>query len=390
MRKQIMTAPKTIAFVDAPIPEISDDQVLLRIEKIGVCGSDIHVYHGQHPFTKYPVTQGHECSGYVEKVGKNVTHVKPGDKVAIEPQEVCGECRPCRDGKYNLCEKLKVMGFQCLGTGAEYFACDKIRAPKLPDDFSMDDGCMLEPLAVAVHAVGQAGDVSGKDIVVIGAGPIGNLVAQVAKGLGARRVMVTDVSDLRLQLAKECGADFAVNTRGRDFTEAIVSAFGPDRADIIYDCAGNNTTINQAIYAARRLDDIARGRVRRHGGGRPRRAQRQGAQPQHDDDVSARALPEGDRARRRGKGPPQAAPVDPLPVRTVGGRVPLHRRPPRDDDEGHHRRAEVGFTRRTSRGRGFRRREVFDPEIPRAVLLSSVCSDIMIFRLQRIREGFKS
>lgn len=256
MRKQIMTAPKTIAFVDAPIPEISDDQVLLRIEKIGVCGSDIHVYHGQHPFTKYPVTQGHECSGYVEKVGKNVTHVKPGDKVAIEPQEVCGECRPCRDGKYNLCEKLKVMGFQCLGTGAEYFACDKIRATKLPDDFSMDDGCMLEPLAVAVHAVGQAGDVSGKDIVVIGAGPIGNLVAQVAKGLGARRVMVTDVSDLRLQLAKECGADFAVNTRGRDFTEAIVSAFGPDRADIIYDCAGNNTTINQAIYAARKGSTI--------------------------------------------------------------------------------------------------------------------------------------
>ena len=91
---------------------------------IGICGSDIHVYHGKHPFTKYPVTQGHEVSGEIAKVGKDVTEFHEGQKVTIEPQVYCGQCYPCRHGKYNLCEKLKVMGFQTTGTASEYFAVD--------------------------------------------------------------------------------------------------------------------------------------------------------------------------------------------------------------------------------------------------------------------------
>jgi len=109
---------------------------------------------------------------------------------------------------------------------------------------------------VAVHAVKQAGDVTGKKIVVLGAGPIGNLVAQTAKGLGAAEVMVTDVSDLRLDLAKKCGVDYAVNTRDNDFGEAVVAVFGPDKADIIYDCAGNNITMGQAIKYSRKGSTI--------------------------------------------------------------------------------------------------------------------------------------
>lgn len=252
MRMQIMTAPKEISFVDVPVPDIAADQVLIKMKRIGICGSDIHVYHGQHPFTKYPITQGHECSGVVEKIGSDVSAVKVGQKVIIEPQVVCGVCWPCRHGRYNLCEELKVMGFQCPGTGAEYFACAAHHVTPLPDDFSMNDGAMMEPLAVAVHAIGQAGDVCGKDIVVIGAGPIGNLIAQVAKGMGAGKVMVTDVSEYRLELAKECGIDVTFNTRDRDFKEALLEAFGPDGADVIYECAGNNITINQAIHGARK------------------------------------------------------------------------------------------------------------------------------------------
>ena len=120
---------------------------------------------------------------------------------------------------------------------------------------SFEEGAMIEPLAVAVHAVRRAGDVAGKKIVVIGAGPIGNLVSQVAKGMGAE-VMVTDVSDYRLELAKGCGVDFAVNTRNREFGGAMVENFGPDKADIIYDCAGNNVTMNQAIRCARKGSTI--------------------------------------------------------------------------------------------------------------------------------------
>ena len=115
-----------------------------------------------------------------------------------------------------------------------------------------NDGAMIEPLAVAVHGVKQMGDVTGMNIVVIGAGPIGNLVAQSAKGMGAAKVMITDVSDLRLEKAKECGIDVCVNTRNKNFGEAMVEAFGPDKADVIYDCAGNNITMGQAIKYARK------------------------------------------------------------------------------------------------------------------------------------------
>lgn len=256
MLQQVMTAPGKIEFREIPTPEPGEGQVLVKIMEIGVCGSDIHVYHGEHPFTSYPVTQGHEISGIVEKLGPGAAGLTVGQKVTIQPQVVCGECYPCRHGKYNLCEKLKVMGFQTTGVASEYFAVDAKKVTPLPDSMSLEEGAMIEPLAVAVHAVRQAGDVTGKDICVLGAGTIGILVAQAAKGMGAARVMVTDVSELRLKKALECGADVAVNTREQDFGQAFVEFFGPDKADVIYDCAGNDITMGQAIAHARKGSTI--------------------------------------------------------------------------------------------------------------------------------------
>jgi len=252
MLQQVMTSPGAIEFREVPTPEPKAGEVLVKIRKIGICGSDIHVFHGRHPFTKYPVTQGHEVSGEVAALGADVDKVRVGQKVTIEPQVVCGKCYLCRHGKYNLCEELKVMGFQTTGTASTYFAVDQSKVTPLPDDMSFEQGAMIEPLAVAVHAVRQAGDVRGKRIAVLGAGPIGNLVAQTAKGLGAESVMVTDISDLRLDLAKQCGIDHCVNTRVKDFGEALIECFGPDKADVIYDCAGNDTTMGQAIRCARK------------------------------------------------------------------------------------------------------------------------------------------
>jgi L-iditol 2-dehydrogenase len=117
---------------------------------------------------------------------------------------------------------------------------------------SYDEGALIEPLAVAVHAVRQMGSVEGLKVAVLGAGPIGNLVAQAAKGMGAASVLITDVSDFRLQKAHECGISHIVNTKNREFEKAMVEAFGPDKADVIYDCAGNDATIGQAIAAARK------------------------------------------------------------------------------------------------------------------------------------------
>ena len=256
MLQQVMTAPGEISFREVPMPEVHENDVLVRIRRIGVCGSDIHVYHGEHPFTSYPVTQGHEVAGEVVSYGKNVQGLHEGQKVTIQPQVFCGECYPCRHGKYNLCEHLKVMGFQTTGVASEYFAVDASKVTPLPDTMSFDEGAMIEPLAVAVHAVRRVGDVTGQKIAVLGAGPIGILVAQTAKGLGAASVMITDISDLRLKKATECGVDICVNTAQRDFGEALVEAFGPDKADVIYDCAGNDITMNQAIRCARKGSTI--------------------------------------------------------------------------------------------------------------------------------------
>ena len=256
MLQQVMTAPGEIEFREVPVPEPEENQVLVKIRKIGVCGSDIHVYHGEHPFTSYPVTQGHEVSGEIEKRGSGIKGWKAGQKVTIQPQVVCGKCYPCRHGKYNLCEELKVMGFQTTGVASDYFAVDAAKVTPLPEEMSFDEGAMIEPLAVAVHAVKRAGNVEGAKIAVLGAGPIGILVAQTAKGLGAESVMITDVSDLRLEKAKECGADFCINTKTKNFGEAMVENFGPDKADVIYDCAGNNITMGQAIQYARKGSTI--------------------------------------------------------------------------------------------------------------------------------------
>ena len=148
------------------------------------------------------------------KTGGEVTGLTAGQKVTIQPQVVCGECYPCRHGKYNLCEELKVMGFQTTGMASHYFAVDAAKVTPLPEEMSFDEGAMIEPLAVAVHAVKRAGDVKGAKIAVLGAGPIGILVAQTAKGLGAESVMITCVSELRLEKAKECGRSTGIR-KGR-------------------------------------------------------------------------------------------------------------------------------------------------------------------------------
>ena len=256
MLQEVMTKPGEIVFEEVDIPEPEADQVLVKIKRIGVCGSDIHVYHGEHPYTSYPVTQGHEVSGKIVKVGKYVKGLEEGQKVTIEPQVFCGRCYPCLHGKYNLCENLKVMGFQTTGTASEYFAVDSSKITPLPEGMTYDEGAMIEPLSVTIHAAKRFGDLKGAKCVVLGCGPIGILLIQSLKALGAKEVMATDISDMRLSLAKQLGADYTFNTKEKDFAEALKESFGPDKADVIYDCAGNDTTMDQAIQNARKGSTI--------------------------------------------------------------------------------------------------------------------------------------
>ncbi|MBN1314108.1 MAG: alcohol dehydrogenase catalytic domain-containing protein [Anaerolineales bacterium] len=256
MKQAIMIEPGKIEFRDVPKPEISDDQVLIAVKRIGVCGSDIHVYHGLHPYTPYPVVQGHEVSGVIAEVGQDVQWIEVGSIATFTPQVVCGRCYPCRTGRYHICDHLKVMGFQTGGAAQEYFPVDADKVVVMPSGFTLDQAALIEPLAVGVHAVQRAGDVAGKGVLVLGAGTIGSMVAQSARALGAEKILLTDISPYKLEKARECGFKHAINPMEADLAGEIEAVFGPDKMDVVFECVGVQATITQAVENARKGSDI--------------------------------------------------------------------------------------------------------------------------------------
>jgi Threonine dehydrogenase and related Zn-dependent dehydrogenases len=256
MLQAVVVGYKNVEIRHVPIPEINENEVLIKVKSIGICGSDIHVYNGVHLYNEYPIVQGHEVAGEIAQAGSRITDFNVGDKVTFQPQVVCEECYQCRHGNDHVCEDLKVLGFQVEGAASEYFAIDAGKVLKLPDHFSYDQGAMVEPLAVAVHAVDKLGDIRSKDILVLGAGPIGNLVAQVCKVCGAQSVMITDISDFRLDMAKACGIDCCVNVAEAELKAELYKRYGDKRADAIIECVGSEATFNQAIEVARKATDI--------------------------------------------------------------------------------------------------------------------------------------
>jgi L-iditol 2-dehydrogenase len=252
MNQAVMVAPGKIEFRQVERPKPQPNEALIKVERIGVCGSDIHVYHGLHPYTSYPVVQGHEVSGVIAETGKDVTGFQAGDPVVFMPQVTCGTCHPCRHGMEHICDHLKVMGFQTNGAAQEYFPVPADQVIKIPANISLDHAAMIEPISVAVHALSRYGNVSEKNVVVLGAGTIGNLVAQVAEASGAAKVLVTDISDYKLSLAHACGIGCTINSSQVSLKDEISQQLGPDKADIILECVGVQDTIAQAIENARK------------------------------------------------------------------------------------------------------------------------------------------
>jgi len=247
MRQAVMTQPGKIEFGQADEPKVGAGHILLRVKQIGVCGSDVHVNHGKHPFTSYPVVQGHEFSGQVEAVGAGVTEVKVGDKATARPQIVCGECSPCRRGDYNICDVLRVEGFQAPGCAQDLFVTTTDKIVPLPDSLSFVQGALIEPTAVAVHSTGRGGDLTGKNVVVLGAGPIGNLVAQVVRCRGAKKVLITDISDFRLEKAKECGISDTSNAGKESLADASKRVFGDEGFNVAFEAVGVEATMDAAV-----------------------------------------------------------------------------------------------------------------------------------------------
>ena len=252
MKQAIMLAPGQIEFRQVERPKPLSHEILIQIKRIGVCGSDIHVYHGRHPYTHYPIVQGHEVSGLIAEIGANVTGFTKGEQVVFMPQIFCGTCFPCRNHMEHICDELKVMGFQSNGAAQEYYSVPASKVLKVPSVISLDQAAMIEPIAVAVHALSRFGDVRGKKVIVLGAGTIGNLVAQAALALGASKVLITDISEYKLTKARACGISYVINSTKVNLGDEIVKQFGPDKADVILECVGIQDTIHQAVENARK------------------------------------------------------------------------------------------------------------------------------------------
>ena len=258
MRQAILVDPKHIEFKEVAEPKAADltaHQVLVNIKRIGICGSEIHSYHGLHPATFYPVVQGHEYSGVVVAVGNEVTVCKPGDHITARPQLVCGKCNPCKRGQYNVCEHLRVQAFQADGAAQDFFVVDDDRVAKLPEGMSLDYGAMIEPSAVGAHASNRT-DVKGKNVVVSGAGTIGNLIAQFCIARGAKNVLITDVSDLRLAKARECGIKHTLNITKKTLKEAAQELFGEEGYQVGFEVAGVEVSIRSLMETIEKGSDI--------------------------------------------------------------------------------------------------------------------------------------
>jgi len=239
-----------------PIPVPKDNEVLLRMACVGICGSDVHYWaHGRCGdfILREPMIMGHEASGTVVQVGSSVTHLKPGDRVAIEPGVPCRLCRHCKQGRYNLCRDMVFCATPPVhGNLARYYTHAADFCFKIPDTMSLEEAALLEPLSVGVHACKRGGVTLGSVVLILGAGPIGLVTLLTAKSMGASKILITDLVKHRLDVAKELGADFTLQVKPDDkekeLTKALVELLG-EQPDITIDCSGFQTSIRLAMEA---------------------------------------------------------------------------------------------------------------------------------------------
>lgn len=260
MKVAVMNGIGKMGYVSRPVPVPGDDEVLVKLEYVGVCGSDIHYYEngriGDY-IVEPPFVLGHEPGGVVTAVGKHVTHLKVGDKVALEPGKTCGKCRFCREGKYNLCPDVIFFATPPVdGVFQEYVAHEAALCFRLPEHVSTLEGALIEPLAVGFHAARQGGAKAGQKAVVFGAGCIGLVSMMALKASGVSEVYVVDIMEKRLAKAMELGADGVINGMAEDVearAEEITDGFG---FDLAIETAGTEITANQAIKVVRKGANI--------------------------------------------------------------------------------------------------------------------------------------
>jgi threonine 3-dehydrogenase len=236
---------------EIPIPSYGVNDVLIKVQKTAICGTDIHIYlwdEWAKSTIPVPMTVGHEFYGEIVEVGSEVKGLKPGQRVSGEGHITCGHCRNCRAGKRHLCRNTVGVGVNRPGSFAEYLAIPACNVIVLPEEITPDQGAILDPLGNATHCA-LAFDVVGEDVLITGASPIGIMAATIVKNIGARHVVITDVNDYRLELARKMGISHAINTKHQSLIQVQQELGMTEGFDVGLEMSGNPFAFNELINA---------------------------------------------------------------------------------------------------------------------------------------------
>lgn len=256
MRTAKLVRAGMIEVTDTAIPEIVyEDDVLVEIKAVGICGTDLHIFQGERADVEFPRVMGHELSGIVKKVGTGVRRVKPGDRVVLDPVFACGTCRICKMGHGNVCADVKCYGVQMDGGFQDYIVVGEKHLYPFSSKISYEQAALAEPFSIAANITERAAVTKQDHVVVLGSGTIGLAIVQVVKGLGAK-VLVSDIEETKLQKAKEAGADVTINT-STDSLEKAMGKFAPEGADVVIDAVGIAPLTEQAIDLTAPLARVA-------------------------------------------------------------------------------------------------------------------------------------
>lgn len=251
MRAAVCTEPGKIVLKDISIPTPGPGEALIRVMASGISDTDVRTYMGKNPGVSYPVIPGHEFSGEIAELGRDVDNFEIGDEVIVEPLFPCGECPACLAGCYNLCDSLLMTGCQVNGSFAEYAVARAAFLYPKDEPLSYAESALVEPLAVAIHSIKRAGVGIGDTAVILGAGPIGLLTIQVAIKAGAR-VIVTDISDDKLHLSASLGAHYVLNSDTSSLRELVMAATKNRGADFVIECMGTPESLAQTAGLVRK------------------------------------------------------------------------------------------------------------------------------------------
>lgn len=257
MRTFQIDAPGSVTEISVPVPEIADDEALIRIAYSGICATDYEILRGEMALIRkgkirYPVRFGHEWSGIIEKVGSNVKNFSPGDHVLSDSGISCGKCLACQEGRYFSCKNKRSVGtVKCWdGSFAEYMHIPERNLYKLPPDMNLLNAALIEPACIALSGLRRGGTLDGKTILVVGTGAIGMTAVAIARHYHPAKVILAGRTDAKLETGKRLGADITVNTRNEDLTSAVFRETQGQGADLILETTGNLEVVNQCILAS--------------------------------------------------------------------------------------------------------------------------------------------